>query len=65
MTSMKSMFYYCLRYEGRGIGAWDVSSVEDMRQMFLACRVFNAAIGAWDTSAAVLSFTVAPRVSNP
>ena len=43
-------FAGCDNFEGRGIGAWDTSSVRDMSYMFAGCRAFNENIGAWDTS---------------
>ena len=47
---MNGMFRKCTRFEGRGIGAWDTSSVENMATMFLKGRAFNADISAWEMS---------------
>ena len=46
------MFNACRGFNA-AIGAWDTSSVTDMRWMFNACSLFNADITGWNTSAVV------------
>ena len=47
---MNRMFENCWSYEGAGIGAWDISSVETLMYTFYGCWQLNSDLSAWDTS---------------
>ena len=51
---MEHMFSQCKSFGGKGIGAWDTSSVLTTEDMFYNCPRFTGkGIGAWDTSSVV------------
>lgn len=51
VKSMQSMFYICNTLNGpANINDWDVSSVENMTDLFLGCYAFNQDVSAWDVS---------------
>lgn len=51
VKSTKNMFEGCGLLKGNSsFNNWDVSSVEDMSNMFYACREFNQNINNWNTS---------------
>ena len=49
VTSMRSMFVYCLKFNGN-INNWDVSNVTDMSVLFGAARKFNQPLNLWNVS---------------
>jgi surface protein len=49
-SSMERMFLGCRKLEVTSLNHWDVSSVENMREMFYQCWAFNGEISLWDVS---------------
>jgi trimeric autotransporter adhesin len=53
ITSMNSMFYYAVSFQGYGIEHWNVSSVTDVSSMFEnAISLYNVNLSKWDVSKA-------------
>ena len=50
ITDMSELFQYSKRDNFSGIENWDVSNVEDMKDMFSGAKSFNQDIGNWDVS---------------
>merc|ERR1712226_109871 len=46
------MFHSAKNFEGRGLEYWDVSNVENFKNMFLGARSFQEDVGRWDVSSA-------------
>ncbi|WP_086251424.1 DarT ssDNA thymidine ADP-ribosyltransferase family protein [Campylobacter devanensis] len=53
ITDMSELFYKIERKDFSGIESWDVSSVTDMRGMFVGVENFNQPLDSWDVSSVV------------
>ena len=50
VTDMEGIFYWCEKFEGKGLENWDVSNVINMKYMFYNCITFNYNLSNWDVS---------------
>ena len=50
VADMSALFANTKRVDFSGIEFWDTSKVENMAEMFLGAKGFNADISCWDTS---------------
>ena len=50
VTSMKVIFYWCKKFEGKGLENWNVSNVTNMYGMFYSCKKLDCDLSNWDVS---------------
>ncbi len=48
--NFQSMFYDCIKFQGKGLDGWNVSNARNFSQMFYSCRNLSFKPDNWDVS---------------
>jgi len=65
VENMNNMFFNAEKFEGTGIGAWNVSGCTDMESMFNGALLFNGSVEGWERPAdGVIEKSTVSNVEN-